>query len=85
MSSTGMDLDFGAEQGQIQSSLATTLVPEVDNAAKELQASIYRKGLITVAGITLLFASNSPAIHAAYVQVTQAPPVLLALAPAGAR
>lgn len=77
MSSTGMDLDFGAEQGQIQSSLATTLVPEVDNAAKELQASIYRKGLITVAGITLLFASNSPAIHAAYVQVTQAPPVLL--------
>lgn len=30
-----------------------------------------------MAGITLLFASNSPALHAAYVDVTQTPPVLL--------
>jgi drug/metabolite transporter (DMT)-like permease len=41
--------------------------------------SVYRNGLVTVGGITLLFASNSPAVHAAFSMVQQhnTPPVLL--------
>lgn len=38
----------------------------------------YQRGLLTVGGITLLFASNSPAIHAAFTSSpAAAPPVLL--------
>lgn len=35
----------------------------------------YRRGLLTIAGITFLFASNSPALHAAFIN--SSPPVLL--------
>lgn len=37
----------------------------------------YRSGLITVAIITVLFASNSPAVHEAFVAEPQLPPLLL--------
>ena len=37
----------------------------------------YRRGLATVAFITLLFASNSPALRAAFTTVEHVPPVLL--------
>ena len=43
-------------------------------------AIVYQRGLATIAFITLLFASNSPALHAAFSKVEQqhhAPPVLL--------
>jgi drug/metabolite transporter (DMT)-like permease len=42
--------------------------------------SVYRNGLWTVGGITVLFASNSPAVHAAFSMVSvpaSTPPVLL--------
>eukprot|EP00316_Scyphosphaera_apsteinii_P020324 CAMPEP_0119319876 /NCGR_PEP_ID=MMETSP1333-20130426/50706_1 /TAXON_ID=418940 /ORGANISM="Scyphosphaera apsteinii, Strain RCC1455" /LENGTH=359 /DNA_ID=CAMNT_0007326411 /DNA_START=246 /DNA_END=1326 /DNA_ORIENTATION=- len=37
----------------------------------------YRRGLLTVGGITVLFASNSPAVHAVFSNAAVAPPVLL--------
>jgi hypothetical protein len=45
---------------------------EVDSAAHS-----YRRGLATIGFITLLFASNSPALHAAFSKTSNAPPVLL--------
>ena len=39
--------------------------------------SEYNRGLLTVGGITLLFASNSPVIHAAFTVVEAPPPALL--------
>mmetsp|Transcript_39167 Transcript_39167/g.68789 ORF Transcript_39167/g.68789 Transcript_39167/m.68789 type:complete len:449 (-) Transcript_39167:43-1389(-) len=45
---------------------------ENDDAEKS-----YRNGLITIAFITLLFASNSPALHSAFSMTSNAPPVLL--------
>ena len=39
--------------------------------------SEYNRGLLTVGGITLLFASNSPVIHAAFTVVETPPPALL--------
>lgn len=49
--------------------LSTLLFGDDDNAE-------YRRGLVTIGFITLLFSSNSPAIHAAFTETT-APPVLL--------
>jgi len=37
----------------------------------------YKRGLATIALITLLFSSNSPVLHAAFVNSTNPPPVLL--------
>ena len=37
----------------------------------------YRRGLATIGFITLLFASNSPALHSVFAFTTTAPPVLL--------
>lgn len=37
----------------------------------------YRNGLLTIGFITLLFASNSPALHSAFAMTSNAPPVLL--------
>jgi len=45
---------------------------ENDDAEKS-----YRNGLITIGFITLLFASNSPALHSVFSMTTNAPPVLL--------
>lgn len=35
----------------------------------------YRKGVLAVAGLTFIFSSNSPALHALYVSVKHPPPV----------
>jgi len=40
-------------------------------------STTYRNGLLTVALITVLFASNSPVVHAAFSTTGTAPPVLL--------
>lgn len=37
----------------------------------------YKRGLLTIGFITLLFASNSPAVHSAFRLTTSTPPVLL--------
>lgn len=50
--------------------LSTVVFGEKSDQNKE-----YRRGLITVGFITLLFSSNSPALHAAFAET--APPVLL--------
>ena len=39
--------------------------------------AVYQRGLVTIAFITLLFASNSPALHAAFSEVVTQPPVFL--------
>lgn len=43
----------------------------------EAAADEYRRGTLTVGFITLLFASNSPALHAALTSMEHAPPPLL--------
>lgn len=45
---------------------------EVDSAER-----YYRRGLATIGFITLLFASNSPALHSAFSKTSNVPPVLL--------
>ena len=47
-------------------------------------SSEYERGVLTVAFITLLFASNSPALHAAFTAMEHSPPPLLINAAAGA-
>jgi len=37
----------------------------------------YRRGLVTIGFITLLFASNSPVLHSSFSMTTNTPPVLL--------
>ena len=51
---------------------AEAVVRTVEAAADE-----YRRGVLTVCFITLLFASNSPALHAALTSMEHAPPPLL--------
>jgi drug/metabolite transporter (DMT)-like permease len=41
------------------------------------QQNEYQRGLLTIGFITLLFASNSPVLHAAFSSGSDAPPVLL--------
>ena len=43
----------------------------------EAAADEYRRGTLTVGFITLLFASNSPALHAALTSMEHAPPPLM--------
>mgnify|MGYP006118668255 CR=1 FL=1 len=43
----------------------------------EAPADEYRRGVLTVCFITLLFASNSPALHAALTSMEHAPPPLM--------
>ena len=50
-----------------------SLSDEEDDAA----ATRYKNGLITIGFITLLFASNSPALHSAFKLTSSTPPVLL--------
>ena len=45
--------------------------------APEAAADEYRRGVLTVCFITLLFASNSPALHAALTSMEHAPPPLM--------
>ena len=65
-----------------------TVVPTPTPAAAAASAipieeAEYRTGLATVAFITLLFASNSPALRSAFTSVSVVPPVLLVNAIAG--
>ena len=53
----------------------TAAVAEVP--APEAAADEYRRGVLTVCFITLLFASNSPALHAALTSMEHAPPPLM--------
>ncbi|KAL7543735.1 hypothetical protein ACHAXR_013013 [Thalassiosira sp. AJA248-18] len=51
---------------------ADIVLNEIDAAEKS-----YRNGLITIGFITMLFASNSPALHSAFSLTSNTPPVLL--------
>ena len=53
------------------------VVPMTDNDRGAATDGEYQRGILTVGGITLLFASNSPAIHAAFANSDLTPPVLL--------
>ena len=74
-------LSMATPSSQVESfSTATTkgLVSDrIDIEQLQRPDEVYQRGLVTVAFITLLFASNSPAIHAAFSRVSQVPPVLL--------
>lgn len=57
-------------------------IDESSTASSEANTNIdaeesYRSGLITIGFITLLFASNSPALHSAFRMTSSTPPVLL--------
>ena len=64
----------------------TTGMPTIENDIIDNEKEIiiaedaektYQRGLATIAFITLLFASNSPALHSAFTKVEAIPPVLL--------
>ena len=60
-----------------QSSLDVSPLPATLDVEQSFDDE-YQRGLLTVGAITLLFASNSPAIHAAFTSApASAPPVLL--------
>ena len=59
--------------GAYLSARSSDAVPAADAAAAEAS---YRRGLATIGGITVVFASNSPVLHAA-TGGANAPPVLL--------
>lgn len=50
---------------------------EAEMRTPEAAADEYRRGVLTVCFITLLFASNSPALHAALTSMEHAPPPLM--------
>jgi drug/metabolite transporter (DMT)-like permease len=80
---------FGLSSTTIVASTTAESVPlnnekgneQDDNALSLSSERVYQQGLVTIAFITLLFASNSPALHALYAvsssPVTTSPPVLL--------
>ena len=53
------------------------LTVETPNKAQDDEITSYRNGLLTIGFITLLFASNSPALHSAFELTSNTPPVLL--------
>ena len=55
----------------------SSLVEEETNKGIDEAEQSYRTGLITIGFITLLFASNSPALHSAFSITANTPPVLL--------
>ena len=70
----------------IQAVVDTTGMPTIENdiiidnenkIIAEDAEKTYQRGLATIAFITLLFASNSPALHSAFTKVEAVPPVLL--------
>jgi len=48
-----------------------------NNIVEVLSADSYRRGLVTIGFITMLFASNSPVLHSSFSMTTNTPPVLL--------
>lgn len=52
---------------------------EEEEEEEDNETNVYRRGLWTIAGITVLFVSNSPVLHAAYASgaSSSSPPVLL--------
>ena len=57
--------------------VAEVRAPEAEVRTPEAAADEYRRGVLTVCFITLLFASNSPALHAALTSMEHAPPPLM--------
>jgi len=55
----------------------TTGMPSLAINNYETDEDSYRRGLVTIGFITLLFASNSPALHSAFAMTSSTPPVLL--------
>lgn len=55
----------------------TTGMPTLTIKNDEADEDSYRRGLMTIGFITLLFASNSPALHSAFAMTSSTPPVLL--------
>ena len=53
------------------------LLKDLDTDEVASAAQSYRRGLATIGFITLLFASNSPALHSAFSKTSNMPPVLL--------
>jgi hypothetical protein len=60
----------------LPSSVAGVVLPTTPTF-RPIDDGEYKRGLATVAFITLLFASNSPALRAAFTEVEHVPPVLL--------
>ena len=69
------------DDASIQKSDSITGKSRFDDASIQKSDSIsdaeYTRGLFTIGFITFLFSSNSPALHAAFVNASSPPPVLL--------
>lgn len=68
-SSSGVSIDTAAPS--IPKNIINENVLDMDSDAD------YKRGLATIAFITVLFSSNSPVLHAAFVNASDPPPVLL--------
>ena len=73
LDAVGLEVDSATEATAV--AVSTMAVAEVRTA--EAAAEEYRRGVLTVCFITLLFASNSPALHAALTSMEHAPPPLM--------
>ena len=79
--STSIDTDEDVQIVVDTSGMPTIENDIIDNVKEIVIAEdaekTYQRGLATIAFITLLFASNSPALHSAFTKVEAIPPVLL--------
>lgn len=61
-----------------KTAIRSTSTSTVSESKESVQSSAeYQRGLATIAFITVLFSSNSPVLHAAFVNTSNPPPVLL--------
>ena len=66
----------GAETSAGSPSMSELSLP-IEGTSEDDADAEYKRGLATIAFITLIFSSMSPALHAALADVSHAPPVLL--------
>lgn len=59
-------------KGIIEEPKQEVILKETDESSAE-----YKRGLLTIGFITILFSSNSPVLHSAFVSASSPPPVLL--------
>jgi drug/metabolite transporter (DMT)-like permease len=70
-------LDDEAQRVAIIADVQQPVAPVRGVVVPTISTAEYQCGLVTVALITLLFASNSPALRSAFISIDHVPPVLL--------
>lgn len=59
--------------------IVTLLPPNQEPLRNSVEEEEYQRGIVTIAGITLFFASNAPAVHAVFSSTDGSPPPVLLL------